>query len=216
MKRENANGASVMNMAKISLFWGSLWGLTEATLGTLLHMVPWVAGFFMFPIAFFFMRRAFKETDKLAAIFYTASVAAGIKLCGLFMPLQAPVRVLNPAASILLESLAVILFFKLFAYKKGHTRFREVLLAAASWRVFFLAYHMVLLSLSLYDGILGLGVLGILRFLVLESIVNGIMIFAFLKLAEGGKVWTFKRVPRPGFALSMLLFAAAIFAELLI
>ena len=41
------------------LFWGSMWGLTEATAGFFLHLwavvLPGLPGFLMFPIAFYFM-----------------------------------------------------------------------------------------------------------------------------------------------------------------
>jgi len=202
------------NLAKIVLFWGSLWGLAEATLGTLLHMVPWIAGFFMFPLGFYFMRKAFKGTGRLSSIFLTASVAASIKLTGLVLAIQAPVRILNPAMSILIEGLAVLLFYKFFAPGKESFRFHEVLTAAAGWRILFVGYHLVLLALSLYDGILQLGWDGLALFLVVESLVNAGIILSFLKMESiGSRVFLGKSL-RPNMVTSILLFAAAVFCEL--
>ena len=52
MKRE-----AVTKIAVVSLFWGALWGIAEATLGYLAHLIsliPGIAGFIMFPIGFYF------------------------------------------------------------------------------------------------------------------------------------------------------------------
>jgi len=206
---------SESSLKMIVVFWGSLWGLAEATLGTLLHMVPWIAGFFMFPVGFYFMHRAYKGSGRLSSIFLTASVAATIKLTGLVLAIQAPVRVLNPAMSILIEGMAVLLFFKAFGARIGNIRFREILTVAAGWRILFIGYHMVLLALSLYDGILQLGWDGLAVFLVLESLVNTGIILAFLKMETLGASSYTGRIFRPSMLNSLLLFTAAVFCELL-
>lgn len=211
MRRQN-----VSNQAGVVIFWGSLWGLAEATLGTLLHSVPWVAGFFMFPIGFYFMRRAYRGTGRLSSIFLSASIAATIKLTGLILPLQAPVRVINPAISILIEGLAVLLFFKIFDHSKDKLRFQEIVTAAVGWRLIFLGYHLLLLALSLYDGILQLGWDGLFRFVILDSLVNSGVILLFLKIEASRALHHPGRTLRPGLVNSLLLFVVAVFCELLI
>jgi hypothetical protein len=95
------------------LFFGGLWGLTEATLGYLLHFLPTgVAGMTMFPVAFYLMFNLYKNTGLQSAILMAGCVAAGIKLTGLAIPLQSPMSVINPAVSILLESMVVFAFVK--------------------------------------------------------------------------------------------------------
>ena len=99
-----------------ALFWGSLWGIWEATAGQLVHLVriPGLPGFIMFPAAFFFMSRAFARSGRAESIFLAACVAAGIKLFDLFIPGELVQAVVNPAQAILLESLAVTGFYSFF------------------------------------------------------------------------------------------------------
>lgn len=198
------------------IFWGSLWGLAEATLGSLFHIVPWIAGFFMFPIGFYFMKKALNDSGKLVSIFYTASIAAGIKLTGLFFPFQHPAKVLNPAASIMMEALAVILFFSIFSYEKGHFKLREIIAVTLGWRLIFITYHMVLLAFSLYDGILQMDMFTMIRFLVVESIINAFIISFFLRTEKSSREPLFTRFIKPGFINSFILLAAAIFAEVML
>jgi hypothetical protein len=94
----------------VVLFWGALWGLSEATLGHLLHIVriPGLAGFVMFPVGIFFMLKAYHDSSHLRMILLTASVAATIKLSDLLIPGALVLDVLRPALAILAESLVVI------------------------------------------------------------------------------------------------------------
>jgi hypothetical protein len=93
------------------LFWGAVWGFVEATLGFVLHKaaiaIPGLPGFVMFPIACIWMDRVITVTRKPAAAFGAACVAAGIKLLDFVLPGAIPLRILNPAASLLLEGLVV-------------------------------------------------------------------------------------------------------------
>jgi hypothetical protein len=92
------------------MFWGALWGLSEATLGHILHIVriPGLAGFVMFPVGIFFMLKAYQDSKNLRVIFSTAVVAAAIKLSNLLLPGTYALDVLKPAMAIMTESLAVI------------------------------------------------------------------------------------------------------------
>ncbi len=95
------------------LFFGGLWGIIEATLGYLVHFLPTgFPGMIMFPIAFYFMYSSYKNTNKQSAVFFTALVAGIIKLSDLFIPLKSTMSAINPAVSIVLESLIVFAFIK--------------------------------------------------------------------------------------------------------
>lgn len=90
------------------LFWGSLWGLEEATLGHLLHLLPINIGWlFWFPLAYFFMHSVYKATNKVSAIFYTSLLTAAIKLVDLFLPIRID-KVINPSVAIIFEGMAVL------------------------------------------------------------------------------------------------------------
>jgi len=107
-------------MPASALFWGSIWGIWEATAGYFIHLthIPGLPGFVMFPAAFYFMSRAFVRSGKHETIFLAACVASGLKLLDLFIPGQNIQGVVNPAQAILLESLAVVGFYSFL----GHLR----------------------------------------------------------------------------------------------
>lgn len=89
-----------------TLLFGGLWGILEATLGTLLHM-PFVPGTMflasstiMVPIAYFIMGACYKKTGTFRSVIYMGFLAAGIKTlsCLIFN------MSFNPVYYILLES----------------------------------------------------------------------------------------------------------------
>ncbi len=88
------------------LLFGGLWGILEATLGSLLHM-PFVPGTMflasstiMVPIAYFLMGACYKRTGTFRSALYMGILAAGIKLiaCLIFR------MSINPVYYILMES----------------------------------------------------------------------------------------------------------------
>ncbi|MBQ0009099.1 MAG: hypothetical protein KBS97_02370 [Firmicutes bacterium] len=90
------------------LMLGGLWGLLEATLGTLLHLEAFDSIIFastavLFPIAYMICGRAYKITGKARTALYVGIVAASIKaLCFFFVPMVN--KVVNPMVAIILES----------------------------------------------------------------------------------------------------------------
>ena len=104
------------NFLKIFLcvvFYGSVWGVLEATLGTLLHL-PFFDKFgvfaastaIMLPIAYFQMGNCYKESGSKYAVFLMGILAAAIKLTAAFVVGFRP-SVYNPAIYIVVESLAM-------------------------------------------------------------------------------------------------------------
>ncbi|NIM16296.1 MAG: hypothetical protein GTO45_30230 [Candidatus Aminicenantes bacterium] len=210
MKRE-----TVTKIAMVSLFWGALWGIAEATLGYLAHLIsviPGIAGFIMFPIGFYFMTRAYKAVGKTGVLFSTAAVAASIKLVDLFLPGLSPIKTINPALSILMEALVVMVVFKLLdgsRVEAGRFRFREALAASAGWRLGFLFYSSLMFVFAVSAEFIEMGLVHILRFMLLESVINALIIVGYLKMEKFLKWerWSFAEV-RPVIAGSV--FTAAI------
>jgi hypothetical protein len=93
-----------------ALFYGALWGLGEAGLGHLLHVirVPGLPGLVMAPFAVFVMARvaAVSRSQAAGAVFLSGAVAASLKLLDLFVPGADIAALINPIQAILLEALA--------------------------------------------------------------------------------------------------------------
>jgi hypothetical protein len=96
--------------AEAALFFGAIWGFTEATAGHILHLIkiPGLPGLVMLPIGIYFMLKAFLAAGKIKAIWLTASTASAIKLTDLAVSMSNPEAALNPAAAILCEALIVM------------------------------------------------------------------------------------------------------------
>jgi hypothetical protein len=184
-----------MNKKAIQIvYWGSLWGIAEATLGYVLHMaaiqLPGVPGFVMFPVAFYFMRKAYLSTGKAVAVVQVALVAALIKGCDFLVPGNIPIRIFNPALSILLEGLAVALVFSYAEKRETAVGFASVFSMGVLWRSVFL-FHLFLISLIDLPAALATDGLQVsLRFLLLESFVNASLMFAYLKIEKTARVVT--------------------------
>jgi len=174
-------------MAMVSLFWGALWGIAEATIGYLAHLVfilPGIAGFIMFPIGFYFMSRAYKETGKPSILLSTASVAAVIKMADLFLPALSPFKTINPALCILLEAAVVIGVIQVFKVKPLEFRWSQALIISSGWRLGYIFYSVVLAILSISNEFIMMGFDHIFRFLVLESLVNALVITLYLQTSK--------------------------------
>lgn len=178
------------------LFWGSLWGAAEATIGYLLHMasiaLPGLPGFFLFPMAYFFVRRAVLSTGKASSAFAASSVAALLKLLDLLVPGNIPIRILNPALSILMEGAVAALIFAL-AFRKGKEPGAVWSFGmGVAWRGLFLGYLAVISLFGLPAALVTDGFAVSLRFLLLESLVNSALIFLYLKLERKPKLFEVK------------------------
>jgi hypothetical protein len=164
-------------LLRIVLFYGGLWGITEATLGYLLHFLPrGFSGMFMFPIGFYFMFNSYKMTGNQRTIIYTAFIAAAIKLTDLFVPLRTAMTAINPAISIILESLVVFAFVKVY---KENRHYAGAAIISLSWMVI-----LVLAQQFIFRPVEGLYLMPLHRlagFLVLSTVVSGLIIGTYLK-----------------------------------
>lgn len=164
-------------LLRIVLFYGGLWGITEATLGYLLHFLPCgFSGMFMFPIGFYFMFNSYKMTGNQRTIIYTAFIAAAIKLTDLFVPLRTAMTAINPTISIILESLVVFAFVKVY---KENRHYAGAAIISLSWMVV-----LVLAQQFIFKPVEGLYLMPLPRlvgFLVLSTAVSGLIIGTYLK-----------------------------------
>lgn len=172
-----------MNRRKVMeniLLWGSLWGLEEATLGHFLHLfgvfIGWV---FWFPLAFFFMHRVYRNTNRESAVLFCALLAAAIKLTDLLLPTRLDL-VINPAAAILLEGCAVFAVFFMLDKKPNFASLPLWGIGAGLLQgVLYLTYILIIpFFIPQIPPIKGLES-GLI--ILLHSLINGMTIFVFLK-----------------------------------
>ena len=193
------------------LFLGGLWGIIEATFGYLIHFLPnGFPGMIMFPIAFYFIYTSYKQTGKQSAIFYTAIVAGLIKLSDLFIPLQSAVSTINPAVSIILESLIVFVFIKIYSENRIYIKSAAMSLGWILLLVFsqrFIFHPAEGLYLKPFVEMIG--------FLIMNTIVSGLIIGTFLKLKQNSNFMILKYdFQKISYAMPISLLLVAIFCEM--
>ena len=105
------------------LFWGAVWGIVEATLGTILHLpgfdgtgIYFASTAIVVPIAYCLMANCYKRTDSFYAVYLMGVLAAVIKLSVGFI-VGFTQKVYNPAIYIVVEALAMGSFLAVFRPK---------------------------------------------------------------------------------------------------
>jgi hypothetical protein len=169
------------NWAEI-LFWGGCWGLMEASLGYVIHFfsvpVPGLPGFLLFPAAFIVMTKAVESTHKKDIVLQMSLIAAGLKLLDFLIPGNDPIRIINPALSMMMEGSAVYAVYWISNRSTLVTNFTMGVL----WRGIFLGYMVLISQFGLPAGLVtnGLGIA--LQFLVMESAINALIMSAYIQI----------------------------------
>ena len=168
------------------LFLGAAWGICEAGIGYVLHrmavLLPGLPGALMFPIGYYWMSKAQKTTGEVSAPLEIAAIASAIKLADFLIPGTDPIRVINPALSILMEGLAVTAVCAL-GLTKRFPLFFKVLGMGIIWRGMFSVYLYLISMIDLPALLVTSGMGTLLRFVLLESFINALVIFACIRLA---------------------------------
>lgn len=125
------------------IFFGAIWGILEATIGHLLHILPisiYISGSVMFPIVAYILYKAYAVTKSKSALLSIGVIAALIKAVDFFMPFGSPFKIVNPMISIVMESLMVVLVISLLNRKDALSKASGFLLASTGWRLLYLGY----------------------------------------------------------------------------
>ncbi len=166
-----------------AIFYGSLWGIAEAVLGYLLHLLPFaISGFVMFPIGFYFMYKGYRKTQNTGTIFVIGIIASAVKLIDLFIPHLPVIRTVNPAVSILIQSLTAMVAIRLFCKDGKSLSFKGALFASITWRALFIFHALILTLFLIPSGIIEGGYRSILEFIFLEGIINVVIIYSLTKI----------------------------------
>lgn len=169
---------SKLRITNIILFWGALWGIFEGTVGYLLHLLPVKIGYiFWFPIALFFMERVYKSTDKLYSVFFIACFASAIKLINLFMEVRID-RVINPAISIMIETLAFFAVYYTFNKLSKQNMLVKSIAVSTSWRLLYLVY-LLFVPVWMYNISALSSQEKLLNYFIIENAINSLTIFIY-------------------------------------
>lgn len=194
----------------IILFWGALWGITEATLGYVLHIfsipLPGLPGLLMFPVAFVFMHRVYDSTQDAMSVVQVACVAAMIKLTDLLFGGILSIYIINPALSLIIEALAVALVFSRAERHKRKINFADSFTMGWIWRGMFLGYMIIISKFSLPAGLVTSGWGVALRFWIVESFFNAFLIRGYLAFSESRKSLS----PSPTLSWTLLFIAIVV------
>lgn len=174
------------------LLFGGLWGLVEASLGTLLHMIPhgarlifWSSTTVLLPNAYFLMGACYKKTGAARSIIYMGLLASGIKLISALIFRSK----LEPALYMLVEAACMSLSLLAIRPKKviSFTGLGAFILASTSYLLFTTFYRLSgtaeITSQVVVDNITKY-VFTYNCVAILYAFVVGAAIFGLIKLSE--------------------------------
>ena len=219
MNEKMTHKQEILNMIYSVLLFGGLWGIIEATLGTLLHM-PFVhktmflsATTILVPIAFSLMGACYKRTNTFRCCFYMGILAASMKAisCLIFK------MSFNPCYYILIESLAMGVAVLVIRPKKiiSYAGLATMILASTTYLAAStpLRVHIKQVTAAQFMENIEKYVFKFNCVAILYMFAAGAIVYGFLKLAEA-KAWKFSKVKdiifHPAFASSVAVIALAL------
>lgn len=216
---ETNNKARILKIVFSVLLFGGVWGIFEATVGTLLHMSFVTRSMFLssttilVPIAYMLMGACYKRTGTFRSVLYMGFLAAGIKAisCAIFM------MDFNPVFYMLMEAAAMGVALLIVRPKN--------VISYAGLATFVIANTLYLsagtfLRLNVFD-ITGEALLAnITKYVfqynccaILYTFIAGAIIFGVMKLAEHYE-WNMAKIKQivfhPAFASSMAVIALVV------
>jgi hypothetical protein len=191
------------------IFFGSIWGIMEATLGYALHFLPvLISGSIMFPIAATIMVMTFHQTKSRNAMIYVALIAASIKAVNFFMPGLLPIKTYNPMISIMLQSLVVYAVLPMVEKKSLMIQALGLGLVSLSWRALFI------INIAINHALTGFffsqlsSSTTIISFIIISGLIETVILIGFALIHQFSKSKIqFSIKPHWALSLSMLVFA---------
>ena len=219
MNEKMTRKQEILNIVFSVLLFGGLWGIVEATLGTILHLPIVRRTMFMssttilVPIAFALMSACYKKTGTFRTCFYMGILAASMKAisCLIFK------MSFNPCYYIVIESLAMGVAVLVIRPKKivsyaglatGITASTLYLAASTPLRINVLTSTAAQVMENVEKYVFKFNCVAILYMFAAGAVVYGL-----IKLAEV-KEWKFSKIKEfifhPAFASSVAVVALAV------
>lgn len=203
------------------LLFGGLWGIVEATLGSLLHLIPhgmrlafWSSTTVLLPIAYFLMGACYKKTGTIRSVLYMGAFASIIKVIGaaIFASRFEPALYMLMEVATMAGALAILRPTEVVSFK-GLGAF---ILASTSYLALSTFYRLAsatevtgaIIAADIEKYVLTYNAVAILYAFAIGAIIYGL-----IKLAKA-KEWNFSKVKQviyhPTFASSMAVIAVAV------
>ncbi|GEM_PF-2123118 len=191
------------------VLYGAIWGILEASLGAVLHLVPvpFLAGSIMFPIAATILLHAYTKLQSRQALLFIGLLAAAIKAINFLTPMN-QWGVINPMIAIIIESLMVVGLVVYMTRDTLRVQVPAFIGASIAWRTLYLGWFGLQL---IFTGFLASQIASleaILSFAVLQGALSGLLalgLYRTMHLLDKQHAHRFK--VRPGFASGMLAVA---------
>lgn len=198
------------------IFFGSIWGILEATLGYALHFLPvLISGSIMFPIAATIMLMTYHQTKSRNAMIYVAMIAASIKAVNFFMPGLLPIKTYNPMISIMLQSVVVFAVLPMVEKKHFVIQVIGLGLVSLSWRALFI------INISINNILTGFvfnqlaSSKTIISFIVISGLIETLILTGFAIIQQLSKQRIHFNI-KPHWALSLSMFVFAVVLTILL
>jgi len=190
--------------------FGALWGLLEATLGYVLHLVhDYLPGIVMPAIGAAILVRFHRESAHRGAVVAVGVVAALVKAVDFLIPGMNPLRVANPMLSILIEALAMAALLPALSRASEWRRVQLEFGASFGWRIaFILALCVEFWGFGIFSGQLS-GFSTLFEFIVFNGLASGAVWIFVDRLAERVPAALTRPFAKPAFAAGMAALALA-------
>lgn len=163
--------------------WGTIWGIFEATVGYLLHLLPLSIGWLVwYPMACFFLSCVYRNTNKIYSVLFVGILCAAIKMLNLFLPGRID-RVINPAFSIVFEALSLYAVIWVLNRHLAEKRRRPLVKALAAlgmntgWRALYVLYLFFLVPDWIREVSVISSMESFLKFFVKQNILTSLVVF---------------------------------------
>ena len=166
-----------------AVFFGSIWGLVEASLGHALHYLPvQISGFIMFPIALIIMRTAIHTVEDIRVVYFMSIIAALIKLTDLFIPGLPWVKTINPALALLIEGTAVYLTADILSEGPGFIQLQRSFLLNIGWRAVFILFAAAIHIFTPARVTLVTGIKPVMTFLFINGLISTVLCWFVIRM----------------------------------
>ena len=191
------------------IFYGSIWGFLEATIGYSLQYLPAIiSGTIMFPIATVILIKAYNKTGSRVALLYIGIIAASIKAVDFLLPAISMGKTLNPMIAIVIESLLVVAFVTYLSSDKIANHVGSALAASIGWRSVFVFYILAWSAITgVYVHYLSTWALGF-NYLIVNGLISGLLVVGLTYISKVVFVkLNFRWEIKPLYAATLLMVA---------